>query len=68
MLVSKDNDGKVIGWTETYLSDKEMVIVNVLRNFSTISKQDRTTGKWESKTYFGTPPVPGVFEAGNRRW
>jgi len=62
MLVSKDNDGRVIGWMETYSSDGRIVTINVSRNFTTISSQDRTTGKVKSETFFGKPPLPGAFE------
>jgi hypothetical protein len=58
MLVSKDNDGNIIGWRETYFSADETVNVSVTRNISTITTRDKTTGKVESKTFFGTPLLP----------
>ena len=66
MLVGKDVDGKVVSWMETYFGDNETVIVNATRYSTTVSRQDRTNGKWETKTFFGKPPVPGVFETGSR--
>jgi hypothetical protein len=66
MLVSKDNDGRIIGWTETYFSDNKTTTVNVSRNFTTILTQDRTTGQVKSETFFGKPPLPGVFDPTNR--
>jgi hypothetical protein len=66
MLISKDNSGRIIGWLETYYSDNETVTVNVHRNFSTVMKHDRTTGKVESKTFYGKPPLPSEFEANKK--
>jgi hypothetical protein len=56
MLTSKDNSGKTIGWRETYQSKDESVEVSVHRNVSTITTRDRTTGKVETKTFFGKTP------------
>jgi hypothetical protein len=67
MLIREDNDGHIIGWAETYFSDNRTVRVNVSRNFTTISPQDRTTGQVKSETFIGKPPVPGVFEGRNSR-
>ena len=58
MLVSKDNKGNVTGWLETYFSNKEIVTVSVNGNINTITTQDRTTGKTETKTFFGKSPLP----------
>lgn len=66
MIISKDNDGRIIGWLETYISASEIVNVSVNGNISTISTQDRTTGKVESKTFFGKPLLPSAFSAGNK--
>lgn len=66
MLISKDNDGRIIGWMETYFSDNKTVTVNVSRNITAISTQDRTTGQVKSEMFFGTPPLPGLFDPTNR--
>jgi hypothetical protein len=66
MIISKDNQGNIIGWRETYISDREIVNVSVNGNINTISTQDRTTGKAESKTFFGKPLLPSAFSAGNK--
>ena len=57
MLISKDNHGRVIGWRETYQSKDESVDVSVQRNVSTVTTRDRSTGKVETKTYFGKTPL-----------
>lgn len=58
MLISKDNDGKVIGWMETYVSENQVVIVNASRNFTTVSTRDKKTGAVKSETFFGKPLMP----------
>jgi hypothetical protein len=66
MLISKDNNGNIVGWRETYISDREIVHVSVNGNINTISTQDRTTGKVESKTFFGKALLPSAFSADNK--
>jgi hypothetical protein len=53
MIISKDNSGNIIGWRKTYISKDEIVDVSVNGNINTITTRDRTTGKVESKTFFG---------------
>lgn len=55
MVVSKDNKGRPIAWQETYFGSNETVNVSVVRNITTISTRDKTSGKVESKTFLGTP-------------
>ena len=57
MLINKDNGGKTIGWRETYVSKDESVEVSAHRNVTTITTRDRTTGKVDSKTFFGRTPL-----------
>jgi len=66
MIISKDNEGRIIGWMETYISAEDIVIVSVGGNITAISTQNRTTGKVDSKTFFGKPPLPSAFDKGNR--
>lgn len=66
MLISKDNDGRIIGWRETYISGDEIVNVSFGGNITTISTRNRTSGKVDSKTFFGQPPLPSTFSAGNK--
>ena len=66
MLISKDNSGNIIGWRETYISKDEIVDVSVNGNITAINTRDRTTGKVDSKTFFGKPPLPSEFENGNK--
>jgi hypothetical protein len=66
MLISRNNDGRISGWRETYVSTDEIVNVSVGGNINTVSTQNRTTGKVESKTFFGKPLLPSIFSAGNK--
>ena len=66
MIISRDNNGNIIGWRETYISKGEIVEVSVNGNINTINTRNRTTGKVESKTFFGKPLLPSAFSAGNK--
>jgi hypothetical protein len=66
MLISKDNSGRITGWRETYVSEREIVDVSVNGNINTIMTRDRTTGKVETKTFFGKPLLPSAFASGNK--
>lgn len=66
MLINKDNSGRVIGWQEVYIGEREIVNVSVNGNISMISKRDRTTGQVESQTFFGKPLLPSDFGQGNK--
>jgi hypothetical protein len=66
MIISKDNNGNIIGWREAYASADEIVNVSVVGNINTISTQNRTTGKVASKTFFGMPLLRSAFDQGNK--
>lgn len=66
MIISRDNNGNIIGWRETYVSKDEIADVSVVGNINTITAKDRTTGKVETKTFFGKPLLPSAFSGGNK--
>ena len=66
MIISKANDGRIIGWRETYVSKDEIVDVSVNGNINTITTRDRTTGKVDSKTFYGKPLLPSACSPGNK--
>ena len=66
MIISKDNHGNIIGWRETYVSKDEIVDVSVVGYISTINTRARTTGKVDSKTFFGRPLLPSACSPGNK--
>jgi len=66
MLISKDSEGRIVGWRENYISKDEIVDVSVNGNINTISTRDRTTGKVETKTFFGKPLLPSDFSGSKK--
>jgi hypothetical protein len=48
------------------VSKDEIVDVSVAGNINTITTRDRTTGKVDSKTFFGKPLLPSAFSPGNK--
>jgi hypothetical protein len=62
MVTSKDNQGRPIAWQETYFGKDETVNVSVVRNITTISTRDKTSGKVDSKTFIGRTPLPSDFD------
>jgi len=53
MVVMKNNSGQIVGWQETYFSDKEALTVSTIGSVISIQTRDRTTGKVDSKTFLG---------------
>lgn len=66
MLITKNNGGKTIGWRETYFGKDESVDVSVIGNTSVITTRDRSTGKFDSKTFLGRPLMPSDFSGGEK--
>lgn len=62
MIITKNGKGNIVGWRETYVSDREIVNVSVIGNISTISTRDKKTGKIDSKTFFGKPALSSASE------
>jgi hypothetical protein len=48
--------------THQAINSLPSVNVSVVRNITTISTRDKTTGKVESKTFLGTPLLPSDFD------
>jgi hypothetical protein len=57
MIVTKNNDGKPIGFIETYFSDKKVTTVNAAERVTTVTTRDRNTGRVKTETFFGTLPL-----------
>jgi hypothetical protein len=51
MIISRNNNGNIIGWRETYISKDEIVEVSVNGNINTITTRDRTTGRVASSHF-----------------
>ena len=57
MIISKDNNGKPIGFIETLFSTERVVTVNATRQVATITTRDRANGKVKTETFYGTLPL-----------
>ena len=59
MIISKDNNGKPIGFIETVFSADRVVTINATQQATTMTTRDRSNGKVKTETFFGTVPLPG---------
>jgi hypothetical protein len=59
MIVSKDNNGKPIGFIETLISNERVVTVNATQHAATITTRARANGKVKTETFYGTLQLPG---------
>jgi hypothetical protein len=55
-----DNEGKCIGRLDVAVTSKEVITVSELRNVTTITVRDRATGRVDTNTLFGEPPLGSV--------
>jgi len=58
MIISKDNDGKTIGYIETLISNERVVTINTTRQATTVTTRERANGKVKTETFFGDLPLP----------
>ena len=58
MIVSKDNNGKPMGFIETLISNERVVTVNATAHVATVTTRDRSNGQVKMETFFGTLPLP----------
>jgi hypothetical protein len=59
MIINRDNKGKPIGFIETLTSNDRVVTVNQLRQVTTVTTRDRTSGRVKTEIFFGTLPLVG---------
>lgn len=57
MIITKDNNGRPIGFIETLFSNERVVTVNATRLVTTVTTRDRTNGRVETQTFYGTLPI-----------
>ncbi len=57
MIVSKDNNGKPIGFIETLISNERVVTINATQQATTVTTRDRANGKVKTETFYGTSPL-----------
>ena len=57
MIVSKDNNGKPIGFLETLVSNEQVVTINQTPHLTTVTTRDRANGRVKTETFFGCLPL-----------
>jgi len=57
MIVSKDNNGKPIGFIETLISNERVVTINATRQATTVTTRDRANGKVKTEASYGSLPL-----------
>ena len=57
MIVSKDNNGKPIGFIETLVSNERVVTINQAGQVATVVTRDRANGEVTTETFFGCLPL-----------
>ncbi len=58
MTITKDNNGKPIGFIETLFSSERVVTVNATAHVATVTTRDRSNGQVKTETFYGTWPLP----------
>jgi hypothetical protein len=56
MIVSKDNNGKPIGFIDTLVSNERVVTINQAGQVTTVTTRDRANGEVKTETFFGSLP------------
>jgi hypothetical protein len=56
-MVTKDNNGKQIGFIETLISNERVVIVNSTQLATTVTTRDRSNGQVKTETFYGNLPL-----------
>jgi hypothetical protein len=53
MIMSKDNNGKPIGFIETLISNDRVVTINATQQETTVTTRDGANGKVKTETFWG---------------
>jgi hypothetical protein len=57
MIVSKDNNGKPLGFIETLISNKEVLVINATQNATTVVTRNRESGEVKQEVFYGKNPL-----------
>jgi hypothetical protein len=57
MIISKDNDGKPIGFIETLFTNDSVVTINQGRQATTVTTRDRNKGNVKTNIFYGGLPL-----------
>ncbi len=57
MIITKDNNGKPIGFIETLVSNKEVLVINATQNATTVVTRNRESGEVKQEVFYGKNPL-----------
>ena len=57
MVTTKDNNGKPIGFLETLVSNKEVLVINATQNATTVVTRNRESGEVKQEVFYGKNPL-----------
>jgi hypothetical protein len=57
MITTKDNNGKPIGFIETVVSNKEVLVINATQNATTVVTRNRESGEVKQEVFYGKNPL-----------
>jgi hypothetical protein len=57
MITTKDNNGKPIGFIETLVSNKEILVINATQNATTVVTRNRESGEVKQEVFYGKNPL-----------
>ena len=57
MITTKDNNGKPIGFIETLVSNKEVLVINTTQNATTVVTRNRESGEVKQEVFYGKNPL-----------
>ncbi len=56
-MITKDNNGKPIGFIETLVSNKEVLVINATQNATTVVTRNRESGEVKQEVFYGKNPL-----------
>lgn len=57
MITTKDNNGKPIGFIETLVSNKEVLVINATQTATTVVTRNRESGEVKQEVFYGKNPL-----------
>jgi hypothetical protein len=56
-MITKDNNGNPIGFIETLVSNKEVLVINATQNATTVVTRNRESGEVKQEVFYGKNPL-----------
>ena len=57
MITTKDNNGKPVGFIETLVSNKQVLVINATQNATTVVTRNRESGEVKQEVFYGKNPL-----------